>query len=276
MTLLQKISFTILISTLLFLVACKGIDKSTSRNPSVEKFDCSTIKDKLERTLCELYSSKSFAFDKKAIEEAADSIESKFSLLDIDAAESVRVNLDSAFLGKKITMEQAKFLEENGFNHRKQIENYSENPAGTLVPGRRHPVGTNYNYERSIYFDWFEIDNWLTAVGKKTEDGGHNIDKDRLGIRIYFGEYGSGDADDAVELPTSDHKYRSTVILRAMEIKFDGVHRIPVATNKTEVTYNLGGVCPPVCTNADLSDAPISTTSKVIPTVKPTNATKSK
>lgn len=81
--------------------------------------------------------------------------------------------------------------------------------------------------EKSVYFSQVEIENWLEAI--------RAIDTNRfstLGIRLYFSEY---------------QDRRSSIVLRAMYL--DGSTIVKVPTNLgADVTYNLGGLCPPGCT----------------------------
>jgi len=110
--------------------------------------------------------------------------------------------------------------------------------------------------EQSVFFPFANIENWIQEVNAKYSE------TPVAGIRIYFAGYPDDYTNSDLEMNAiEDFRNRSTVILRAMciEDKSDKNRLIKIPFNEEDagtakdiLTFNLGGLCPPRCQEAEV------------------------
>jgi len=241
----------------LFLFACDSSKKAT--NISMKTLDCSHLEDPLEIALCN--SHKLVSFDGKGqvlYKDAAKKLRSEYYLFNIDDISKVDNSSEFSAIekGKEITDEVAEKLEDNAFDHRQMNHNY---PKRDGTPGKGHryvePL-PNYKLERSVYFAWSDILKWMVKV--KANYGSSNV----LGLRMFFGEYGTYGDDTEMDkiMPGSHYNSRSTIFLRVMKLKDGKLQKINSQVGLAKTSFNLGELCPPTCRDAAAS--PLIPTSK--------------
>lgn len=148
-----------------------------------------------------------------------------------DADNKVTKNYD----GGVVSQSEIAELFKNSYNRRKQTYNLKKNELGEWTSGYRHPEGQAYKLEKSVYFSWSEILDWMFEVRND-----YGFEDSELGLRVYFGQYSENPSDSKLKL-------RSTIFLRALDLTKSPPQILKEQGQNEKPNYNLGELCPPSC-----------------------------